>query len=872
MFRWCFGCVLAIALLTPALCWGQGKKMVLYLNSYHNGYSWSDDIFRGIRETLGASGQQIELQIEYMDSKKYDLERMGPELARLYERKFSRERFDVIIASDDAAMNFILDYGEQLFPDTPMVFCGVNAFNPESIRGRDITGVLENIDPKTLFEIALDLHPGLGRAVVIGDETITGRAIRAQIQRVVPFFEDRLDFEFWSDVDLKDVLKTVSAMSSDTMIYFIPMFMNINGMYYSADELAGMVAQTSSVPLYSNWAFLLGHGEVGGPLLSGVRHGHDVARLALRVLAGERAGSIPVQEEVQSELLFDYRVLTSRKIDRKKLPRESHFINAPSPFYELNKQLFWTIMVSLAVLMTVTVLLVRSVIRRKAVEKEITEQLSFLELLLDTIPLHICWKDLEQRYLGVNRSFMDFYGMDGSEGLLNRTDQEVHMDSDFRRRMTALDQEVVATGQHVLKHRAPNLDDHGEPVVLEVTKVPLKNFNGNIVGTLSIVDNVTREASLERQLIQSQRMEAIGTLAGGVAHDFNNILTAILNSAELALFDLPEGTSRRDLERVIKAARRGSGVVKQILAFSRPTREGFLNANIAETVREAVSLAERSMPRNIVFCLDISSHDSIISADPHQILQVVLNLCTNSYQAMRDTGGRIVVSLAEDDLDADWAQLLDVPEGHYLRLSVSDNGPGIPSEIMDKVFDPFFTTKDKGEGTGLGLAVVHGIVKNHKGAVRLRSKPGEGTTIDVFLPMPTNVSESIQAETAVPKLGTGRLLFVEDDEDQLATTPRVLESLGYQVTACGDAERALHELVDNPGDFRLLITDFDMPGTNGLELAKAAVKLCPGLPVLMISGRERAFPAAEAADCITAVLMKPFSKAIISEAISHALE
>ncbi len=872
MFRWLAVSALAVFILVSAPCRAADKKLVLYLNSYHNGYAWSDDVLTGIRKVLGESDLPIVLQIQYMDSKKYSYADLAPELARLYKHKFAGQRFDVIIVSDNNAFDFILEYGEELFPGTPVVFCGTNDFDPASIRGRDMTGVAENIDPVLLFDIALTLHPGLKRAVVIGDESITGRTIRNQVQAAVPRFRDRLTFEFWSNINLDKTLEAVSAMSSDTMIYFIPLFLNVNGVYYSADELCSMVAKRSNVPLYSNWGFLLNHGVVGGPLISGVRHGQDAARLALRVLAGEAAYTIPVEQQVYYDMIFDYAVLKSRKIDLKLLPETSRFINAPSPFYELNKQLFWTIMAFLVILLVTLALLVRNIVRRRAVEKEITAQLSFMELLLDSIPMHICWKDRKQRYLGVNRSFTDFYGMNGSEGILRRTDQSLHMDDNFRQRMSDMDREVAETGRGVLRQRTTNVDQRGEPVVLEVTKVPLRSLAGDITGTLSIVDNVTREVSLERQLIQSQRMEAIGTLAGGVAHDFNNILTAILNSAELALGDMAEGSpARRDLERVIKAARRGSAVVRQILAFSRPTKEGFTNANIAGTVREAVSLVAHSMPRNIQVEMDIAAQDSIICADPHQIHQVVMNLCTNSYQAMRDTGGHITVQLAEAELDEDWAQLLSVTPGRYLRLTVADDGPGIPAEIVDKVFDPFFTTKGMGEGTGLGLAVVHGIVRNHKGAVRLRSTPGVETLVDLFLPLHAGGAECAPLEQAAPALGSGRLLFVEDDEDQLVTTPRLLESLGYSVTAASGADQALAELARAPRAFRLLITDFDMPGTNGLELARAAVQLRPGLPVLMVSGRDGAAEAASSAEFITGVLLKPYSKAAISEAIRKAL-
>lgn len=872
MLRYLSVITLMIILFLSAQSEATAKQMVLYLSSYHNGYAWSDNILRGITTALTESGKQIELQIEYLDSKKFDYDLVAPEVARLYKRKFTAERFDVIIVSDDNALNFMLEYGDDLFPGVPIVFCGINSFTPERIKGRDITGVLENIDPKTLFDIALTLHPELKRVVVIGDESTTGRAIRSQIKRVVPDFEGRLTFVFWNKIGLPGLLDSVRNLPADTMLYFIPVFLNSNGMFYSTEELAGMVAKASRAPVFSNWAFLLGQGEVGGPLLSGIRHGSDVAQLALRVLAGEKAGDISVQRDIQSELVFDYTVLMAQHINLKLIPPGSRFINAPSPFYELNKQIFWIIMAFLAILITVVILLVRSIARRKVAEKEIVEQLSFLELLLDTIPLHICWKDLDQRYLGVNRSFMKFYCMDSSERLIHRTDQEVHMNSEFRSQMTELDKKVINSGQPVLKHQAPNVNDSGEQVMLEVTKVPLRDMKGEIVGTLSIVDDITREVYLERRLMQSQRMEAIGALAGGVAHDFNNILTAILNSAELTMSVLPQGFSCNDLERVIRAAKRGSGVVKQILAFSRPTQEGFTNVSISDSINEAVNLVERSLPRNITLELDLVAPGRNIWADPNQIVQVVMNLCTNSYQAMRETGGCISIVLRPVVVDSEMALLLSLPLGHYLSLAVTDNGPGIPTDIIDNVFDPFFTTKGPGEGTGLGLAMVHGIVKSHGGAVRLRSIPQVETCIEIFLPIREIEGDQAPSKPMLPMKGAERLLFVEDDEDQLATTPRILESLGYQVTACANAEDALASLRRTPGEYQLLITDFDMPAVNGLELAEAATRLCPKLPVLLITGRERAVTTAQSSQSITGVLLKPFSKATISEAIRKTLK
>jgi PAS domain S-box-containing protein len=863
----------ALLVISAPAAGERKKKKIFFLNSYHNGYTWSDDIVEGVRQVLFAGPYPIELQIEYMDAKRYPPKVMGPQLFDLYSRKYAGEEFDAVIASDNDAYDFILDYGPRLFPGVPVVFCGINDFEERRIEGREVTGVLESLNAKETLDIALALHPEKRRMIVIGDESTTGWAIRHQIEDVAPAFAGRLAFEFWSQDDLAHILDKVRDLPADTFLYFIPFYQNIGGAFYSAAELLESVAAETNAPLYSSWEFLLDHGTVGGKLLSGVRHGQDAARLALRVLSGEKAASIPIIRDTQAEslLLFDWNVLQRLHIDHALLPPGSSFINEPRAFYELDKELFWTIMVSLALMLVILALLARNIVRRRAVEEKIKDQLSFREILLDTLPQLICWKDREQRYLGVNRSFTEFFGLKDAQEFISRTDAEMQLDPDFVRQVGALDRQVTESERPILKHRLTVCDANGEAAWLEITKVPLRDEKGRVVGSLSTADNVTREVSLERQLVQSQKMEAIGTLAGGLAHDFNNILTSIINSTELALGDItPETMTSRDLERVLKAASRGSRVVKQILTFSRPSQEGFAMVNASEPVREALGLVEASLPRNITIHADIPDRPISLHTDPTQIHQVVMNLCTNSFQALRETGGRIEVGLAREWLDEEAASVLGLQAGGYARLSVADDGPGIPPEIADKVFDPFFTTKDKTEGTGLGLAVVHGIVKGHQGAVRLTSVPWERTAVDIFLPLRHGDQAQPVSHAGAAAPGRERVLFVEDDVDQLATTPRLLESLGYAVTASQYPAAALKLLAEGGDDFDLVVTDFDMPETNGLELARSVAHMLPGLPVIIVSGREVPAEAASLAN-VAGVVMKPYTKENLSQAIRQAL-
>jgi two-component system, cell cycle sensor histidine kinase and response regulator CckA len=515
--------------------------------------------------------------------------------------------------------------------------------------------------------------------------------------------------------------------------------------------------------------------------------------------------------------------------------------------------------------------IVEDITQRENAERALSESQRMLQLVLDTIPQLVSWKDHALRYLGVNRSFLSFFALEGAQTVLGRTDAEIFGDRDFASTALMADSQVIEKNQAQFRATWNAEDGFGRAVLLEVSRVPMHDGEGRVVGLLCAAEDVTEKVNLERQLLQSQKMEAIGTLAGGIAHDFNNILTSILNSAELALMDAIEGTEMaQDLLRVLKAGQRGSQLVRQILAFSRPSQAGFQAVNVAEVARETLSLLSASLPRNISVREDIRLDPALSLADPIQLHQVFLNLCTNSFQAMREVGGDLLLTLYDETLDAPAAEALNVASGRYLRLTISDTGPGISQDILDKIFDPFFTTKGKAEGTGLGLAVVHGIIKGHKGAVVVTSTPWERTSFDIYLPLLERAADAAVGAQEVVSRGHGRILFVEDDLDQLATVPRVLGKLGYQVTAHSSAAEALRAL--DTDRFDLVLTDFDMPDVNGVEFARRLLTARPGLPVVMISGRLHTGDIPEdLPENILRVLAKPYTQAALSEALHELL-
>ena len=852
--------LLLTAHLLPTPASGDSeKKTVLYLNSYHHGYQWSDSIFEGIRSRLGESSYTIDLQVEYLDAKKYNTPPVIQGLFEVFRKKFGHERFDVVIVSDDDAFNFALRFRDALFPGTPIVFCGVNDLDPRAVARGNLTGVVESFDLIGTLDVALKLHPKKRRMIVIGDESTTGRAIKKQIEGFIAGYAGRLQVEYWTHVDLVDAQDKVNRLPDDTFLFFIPYFQIIGNRTYTAEEVMKTLYDHSRVPIYTSWGFLLGHGAVGGSMLSGQDHGRSAADMALQILAGVPAESIPIAVEPAGSYRFDYQVMRRLNIPEDLLPPGSTLINAPKAFYELPKELFWTIITSLLLLLVTLIFLVLTMLERRRVERKIKDQLTFQETLMDTNPQLVSWKDLNFRYLGANRTFAAFFGLNDPAELIAKTTQDVIRDPEYVEWSQSADVAVINNREAFRKVRKKLTDHQGNTAWIEVNKVPLRDQAGKIVGILTTAENITRELDLEKQLLQSQKMEAIGTLAGGIAHDFNNILTSIINSTELAIGDVaPESQTARDLERVLKAARRGGRVVKQILAFSKPSQEGFRPTDLAAVITEVVGLMEASLPGNIVLRTHIAPNPGATLADPTQIYQVAMNLCTNAYHALRAAGGTLDLRLEDVRLDKEEAGGLNLEAGDYLQLTVADDGPGIAPAILDKIFDPFFTTKDKTEGTGLGLAVVHGVVKAHHGGLKVDSSEGQGTTFRLYFPRIAAADDRQEDPIAFSTGRSGTILFVEDDEDQLHTTPRILENAGYTVTASGRPQEAVALVAAEPQRFQLVVTDYDMPGINGIEMIRQMLTLNPGLTAILISGREDAIGAAHAIPAVARVLIKPY--------------
>ena len=407
-------------------------------------------------------------------------------------------------------------------------------------------------------------------------------------------------------------------------------------------------------------------------------------------------------------------------------------------------------------------------------------------------------------------------------------------------------------------------------------------LGGELAGTIAVFtdltaqkhDKVQRER-LQGQLRQAQKMEALGQLAGGMAHDFNNILQMIVGFTDLARIEVTTGKSPiGSLDEVLHASDRASQLVKQVLSFSRRSDDTLQPTLLCPVVEDSLNLLRSTLPSTVEVRRTVCTECAPISGNATLIHQILLNLGTNSMQAMAGDSGVFEVSLHPYIVDADLARRhQDLHAGDYLRMAVRDTGCGMDAATIERIFEPYFTTKQRGEGTGLGLAVVHGIVSQLGGAITVESEPGVGTTFNIFLPTllqtPTVLENLDQDE--VPG-GDERILFVDDEPQIVAMTRLQLSQFGYRVTAVAQSEEALKHLAAQPDAFDLLITDQPMPGLTGCELATQARRIRPDLPVILCTGYSNTIGSEGAAVLgVDALLTKPISRAELARTVRKVL-
>ncbi|MCX5830123.1 MAG: PAS domain S-box protein [Deltaproteobacteria bacterium] len=510
----------------------------------------------------------------------------------------------------------------------------------------------------------------------------------------------------------------------------------------------------------------------------------------------------------------------------------------------------------------------------REVREKLEEMRKLESSILEAIP-HAVLGLKNRRVVFANNAVEKVFGWRPEEIIGRETRVLYKCDEDYRdmgrRLYELLAQQRTCELEVVCRHR------EGHEITCRFTAAVIGETlaDGRVVVTYEDITARKRmeeeKAGLEEQLLQAQKMEAVGTLAGGIAHDFNNILGVILGYAELAYNELLDTTRKAYLDHVITAADRAKNLVQQILAFSRHGEKDMKPLAVAPLVKETMQMLRASIPSSIDIQVNVTREPTAVLANVSHIHQLVMNLCTNAAQAMRGMGGVLSVDL--ENVYVNQGCVLDLAPGSYVRLSVRDTGPGIEEAVINRIFDPFFTTKKVGEGTGLGLSVVYGIVKTYGGGVTVESEIGKGTVFQVYLPATTSMVQNEENEPGPLPRGREHVLLVDDEKELLDIGEKMLKSLGYTVSRGSNADEALDLFRKYPLRYDLLMTDMTMPGMTGLALAAEIRAIRPNLPIALCTGCSEWVSEDEVKRLgLGEVAMKPLSRSDLALLVRRALD
>ncbi|MCX8044329.1 MAG: response regulator [Desulfobacterota bacterium] len=511
----------------------------------------------------------------------------------------------------------------------------------------------------------------------------------------------------------------------------------------------------------------------------------------------------------------------------------------------------------------------------KASQQDLIRANKLIEEIFDASIDGFVFADLNGTIIRANKAMHVMLGLNPTGMIGKHISEYVPAEETYKRRSLEFMTQLSRDG--IVEHFETKLQGADRTVLVEISAVYVMDENNSQQGVLLCFRDITEQKRLQERLQQTQKMEAIGTLAGGIAHDFNNILAGIMGYTELMMNNI-DGSSpfRKNIEQILKLCIRARDLVRQILTFSRKIEEEeYVPVRLNEVISDVIKLLRASIPTTIDIREHLCKESLVVKANPTSMHQMLMNLATNAAHAMSEHGGILEISL--DTCAVDDAYIpgqFQIPPGVYARLRVADTGIGIAPEHISRIFDPFFTTKEVGKGTGMGLAVVYGIVKNHGGDINVTSQLGKGSVFEILLPIVAQqpVDQSARIQKDLPR-GSEKILFVDDELVLVELWRQMLEALGYTVYAFDDCKKALECFMQDPYQFDLVITDQTMPKMTGDQLAKQILKIRPDVPIILCTGfSERISEDAAAQIGISALLIKPIRAPEIAQTIRRVIE
>ena len=855
---------------------------VLFLSSYHPGFPTFFQQLEGILSELAP--HDIVVDVEFMDSKRFPNADAVAVFRDSLEYKLSRlPAYDAILPADDNALRFILETRDLLFPNIPVVFMGINDRARALAQNNhpEITGVVEAVSMGETIELMARLQPQVRNIVALVDATPSGQG---DLKRFY-VLADQFPTLAFSHLSLSEMswdafAAGLASLGEGTSVLLLSAFRDKTGEGKRFDKSLALILGHLSRPLFHLWRHGIGQGMVGGKVISHREQGRVAAGMVLEILNGRSVAEIPVEKLSPNQYVLDYTALKRHNLDFTMVPEESLILNRPHSMYRENQLLFWGVGTVILFLSFSLFFAVFNLRRRRQMETWLRTREIHLRTVIENLPDLVWFKDPDGVYMFCNLRLESMFGAKESE-IKGRTDYDF-VDKELAEFFRAKDEQAIQAGGPTINEEEVVFASDGHTEILETVKTPVYGVDGQLLGVLGIARDITERKQaegdrkkLEAELRQAHKMEAIGTLSGGIAHDFNNILGIIIGNSELALEQMGGNDPVRNrLEEIKKAGLRAGDIVRQLLHYSRKTNQEKQLIDVRELVDKAYHLLRSSIPTSVDIRMDLAVGVSPIQANATQIHQILINLCTNASHAMEEEGGVITIALSDVALDRlTVTQFEKLVPGRYVQLSVTDTGQGIAPADHVRIFDPYFTTKAMGKGTGMGLAVVMGIVKNHNGGISVDSRPGAGSCFSVLLPAADGVVEENDGGVEVLPRGDEEVLFVDDEPALVYIGKRLLSTLGYRVEISTDPLAALDMVKADPGRFALVITDMTMPRMSGERLMQEIRALNPAIKILLCTGFSNRINAEKALKMgADGYMEKPIVRHRLAQDVRHVLD
>jgi PAS domain S-box-containing protein len=809
---------------------------VLVIHSYHPGFTWTDKEQHGIENGFRAAGLAVDLQVEYLDAKRHPGPAVRDRFEELLATKLAGIRYPVVLTTDNAALEFALKVRPRLFSQAAVVFCGFNG-PPEQVVGseQNVTGTLERWDPGGTLRAIARMQPAVRSILVVHDQTESGLGTRADLLAVIPAFRERFHFEFLPPESREATLARLQQLPDGWAVLLMGYNVDAAGAVLDSAASGRLLAEHARVPVYTMDETRFTGGVVGGSLLTGERQGAAAAGLAARILAGTPVDRLPVVRDPVAVLRFDEPALRRFGIAPSSLPPGSALVHAPTSYYRRHPYRVVGLVVFVISLMALSTWLAVDVLRRRRAEEALRSSEENLRVTLDSIGDGVMATDARGAITSLNPAAEALTGWTRAEATGRPAGEVLRLVSADGSPSASPIDAALREGKPVsLGGPFALLARDGSRREVADSAAPIRGRTGAVLGAVLVFRDITAERAMQEQLRQAQRMEVVGQLAGGVAHDFNNILTAILGAAQLLVEHLPDGSDNRGLaDELVGAAMRATELTRQLLAFSRKGAMQMHPVAMHGIIDEAVHLLSRSLDKRIAIERRLEARPDTLLGDPALLQSAILNLAVNGRDAMPDGG---TLTFSTSILPAPAGGAGGPPSGELLCVTVTDTGAGMDAAVRRRLFEPYFTTKPAGKGTGLGLASVYGCVKSHKGQIEVESAPGMGSAFRMLFPLLRGVQVEVAAPDDQVVRGQGRILVLDDEEIVRNAVARMLRDMGYIVEVFGDEREAVERFRSGPEEIDLVILDLVMPQLGGQEVFRLMRSADPTARVLLASG------------------------------------